>query len=87
MTPPRVSLNATIFAFFSKSSRAAVAPALPNPCTATLAPRKGIFFSLHASSTTNTKPRAVASARPSEPPIEIGFPVTTPGIVWPFIME
>src|SRR5207244_12562694 len=43
VTPPRVSLNAMIFAFFSASSRAAVAPALPNPWTATVAPRSGIF--------------------------------------------
>ena len=35
VTPPRVSLSATIFAFFSASSRAAVAPAFPNPWTAT----------------------------------------------------
>ena len=29
----------------------------------------------------NTQPRAVASLRPSEPPMLIGLPVTTPGTV------
>ena len=46
---------------------------------ATLAPRSEIFFTLQASSTTNSRPRAAASARPSEPPSETGLPVTTPG--------
>ena len=32
-------------------------------------------------SSVNTAPRAVASLRPSEPPIAIGLPVTTPAIV------
>ena len=34
-----------------------------------------------ASSMQNTAPRAVASLRPSEPPSEMGLPVTTPGTV------
>src|SRR5580692_2040247 len=54
---------------------------------ATLAPRKDIFFTLHASSTAITQPRAVASLRPSDPPIEIGFPVTTPKDECPLVME
>jgi len=34
-----------------------------------------------------TTPRPVASRRPSEPPISIGFPVTTPGTLNPFCCE
>src|SRR6202041_2123696 len=45
------------------------------------------FFSLQASSTTITQPRAVASFRPSDPPIEIGLPVTTPSDEYPLVME
>ena len=32
-------------------------------------------------SSVKTAPRAVASLRPSEPPMAIGLPVTTPGMV------
>ena len=78
VTPPRVSLIATIFAFFSAKIRATAAPVFPNPCTATLAPRSDIFFSLHASSTIATSPCAAASWLPTDPPIDCGFPVTTP---------
>ena len=78
-TPPRESLIATIFAFFSAKSRATAEPTLPKPRMATVAPRKLIFFTLQASSTTYRTPRPVASVRPSEPPMETGLPVTTPG--------
>ena len=40
-----------------------------------------------ASSMQKTAPRAVASLRPSEPPSEIGLPVTTPGTVYPTCIE
>ena len=57
--------------------------ALPKTMMATVAPRRFIFFALQASSITYMQPRAVASPRPSEPPSEIGFPVTTPGAASP----
>src|SRR5262245_17802368 len=54
---------------------------------ATVAPRSDIFFSLQASSTTHSNPRAVASLRPGEPPTDMGFPVTTPCAECPTVME
>src|ERR1700683_1538311 len=86
-TPPRESLIATTRAFFSENKRAAIDPAFPKPWIATVAPRSDIFFTLQASSTATKQPRAVASWRPSDPPMEIGLPVTTPSDVRPLVME
>ena len=44
-------------------------------------PRQFMPSFLHASRITKTQPRAVASLRPSDPPMSIGLPVTTPGTV------
>ena len=54
-------------------------PTLPNPCTATRAPWNGIPRWRAASRATIMTPRPVASIRPCDPPIEMGFPVTTAG--------
>jgi len=53
-------------------------PAFPKPWIATVAPRRCMRFTRQASWATKRHPRAVASLRPSEPPSETGFPVTTP---------
>ena len=45
-----------------------------------VAPSIGMPSASIASSTTYMQPRAVALSRPSDPPIAIGLPVTTPGI-------
>ena len=63
--------------------RAAHEPTLPKPCTTTrvsdgLRPSAGAASLKHI-----TTPRPVAASRPSEPPSEIGLPVTIAG-VWPW---
>ena len=40
-----------------------------------------------ASRMQKSAPRAVASSRPSEPPIVSGLPVTTPSTEWPLFIE
>jgi hypothetical protein len=67
--------------------RAAALPTWPKPCTTMRAPCIERPISRHASSRQVTTPRPVASRRPYEPPISIGFPVTTPGTLWPFCCE
>ena len=63
-------------------SCAAIEPALPKPCTTTVdVVRSMPRCSRRLDDAVNTAPRAVASLRPSEPPSEIGLPVTTPGTV------
>jgi hypothetical protein len=76
--PPWESDMAMTFAPSEWSRRATMLPAFPAPWTTTRDPFSGIFSCLAASRTTNWQPRAVASLRPSEPPTESGFPVTTP---------
>ena len=85
--PPDESLTATTLAPSSPISRAAIEPALPKPWTTTRAPSSGIATCLTASTMQKTAPRAVASLRPSEPPSEMGLPVTTPGTVYPTCIE
>ena len=41
----------------------------------------------HARAVTITTPAPVASCRKTEPPIEIGFPVTISGTAWPTCIE
>ncbi len=67
--------------------RAAVLPALPKPCTATLAPSKRSPLRCIASLAVTKTPRPVASLRPKEPPKATGLPVTTPVEVRPMFME
>ena len=55
-------------------------PALPNPWIETLAPSVARPISCIASFAMYKHPRAVALSRPSDPPIAIGLPVTTPGM-------
>ena len=62
-------------------------PALPKPCTTTRAPSRSRPRCLAASMIVYTAPRAVASFRPSLPPIDSGLPVTTAGTVWPACIE
>ena len=71
-------------------------PRSPRPRAASAAMRAGVAVALDRDAgagerdvqrlrlawcSVKTAPRAVASLRPSEPPIAIGLPVTTPGIV------
>src|SRR5579859_4721623 len=57
-------------------SCAALDPTLPKPCTITRALERLIPSLLQASSHTTITPRPVASRRPRDPPMLIGFPVT-----------
>ena len=79
--PPPASLTATTFAPISCSSLAAVAPTLPKPCTATVAPLRFTSWWRAISWMTYCSPRPVASERPSVPPTATGLPVTTPAWV------
>src|SRR5258708_23873879 len=63
-------------------SRAALEPTLPKPCTMTRLPSRDKPSFLIASSHTIITPRPVASRRPREPPILMGFPVTTAVTDW-----
>ena len=63
----------------ARSSEAAMPPTLPNPwttqrCSASVQPSRS-----QARATTMTTPAPVASCRKTEPPIEIGLPVTISG--------
>ena len=78
--------SSTIFASASWSSLAETEPALPNPWTATRAPSSGIPRYLSASAAVSITPRPVASWRPSDPPISIGFPVTELMALHPSVM-
>ena len=63
-------------------------PTLPKPCTATRsALRARGPASRSADSRQKIAPRAVASSRPSEPPIVSGLPVTTPSTECPLFIE
>ena len=78
---------ATTVAPRSASSAAATPPTLPKPWTtqrwsARFQPRRS-----HARSITITTPAPVASWRNTEPPIEIGLPVTISGTAWPICIE
>jgi hypothetical protein len=60
---------------------------LPKPWTTTFMssgfrPRRSI-----APSVQKSPPRAVASSRPSDPPMVSGLPVTTPRTEWPLFIE
>ena len=86
-TPPDTSETATTFAPASAcSKRARCPPTLPNPWITTRPPRRGIPKSRAYSVITYITPRPVASSRPSEPPKEMGFPVTAAG-VYPWRLE
>ena len=84
--PPRESLTATTFAPRAWSRSCAIEPAFPYPWIATVRPASLRPRCLHASSIVTVQPLAVASRRPSDPPREIGFPVTTPGDAKPWRM-
>ena len=74
----------TIAPIFSKYSPANV-EALPNPCKTTFAPFKLIFKIFAAALAVYAVPNPVATFLAKEPPIEIGFPVITPGeYLFPF---
>ncbi len=79
--PPVESLTATIFAPSAASRVAAMLPALPKPWMLTRSPGSDWLVALAHWRSVKTAPRAVASLRPSEPPTDIGLPVTTPWIV------
>ena len=86
-TPPETSDTPTTVAPRSTSSCAAIPPTLPNPwttqrCSESLQPSRS-----HARATTITTPAPVASWRKTEPPIEIGLPVTISGTAWPRCIE
>ena len=77
--PPETSETAMTVAPRSTSSWAAIPPTLPKPwttqrCSASFQPSRS-----HARATTITTPAPVASCRKTEPPIEIGLPVTISG--------
>jgi len=60
---------------------------LPKPCTTH---RWSLSFHpsrSHARATVITTPAPVASCRKTEPPIEIGLPVTISGTACPFCIE
>ena len=87
MMPPETSDTAITAAPRSTSSCAAIPPTLPKPCTtqrcsASLQPSRS-----QARATTITTPAPVASCLNTEPPIEIGLPVTISGTAWPFCIE
>ena len=62
-------------------------PTLPKPCTATRMPASERSCFATASRMQYSAPRAVASSRPSDPPIVSGLPVTTPRTEWPLFIE
>ena len=69
---------ATTVAPSAAANRANVEPTLPKPCTAIRRPASGRSSFRSAATRQNSAPLAVASSRPSEPPIASGLPVTTP---------
>ena len=86
--PPAESEIATTVAPSSWRNFARNEPTLPKPCTATvMAVEAAVAASPAASRMQKRPPRAVASSRPSEPPIDSGFPVTTPSTEWPLFIE
>ena len=84
---PRESLTAMTCAPASVKSWAAIDPALPKPWMTTRAfaidETPGTAPDAIARWVTKRQPRAVASRRPSEPPIGTGLPVTTGRLFWP----
>ncbi len=77
--PPEMSETPTTVAPRSTSSCAAMPPTLPKPwttqrCSASLHPSRS-----QARAMTITTPAPVASCRKTDPPIEIGLPVTISG--------
>ncbi len=81
------SCTAMTLAPASWNSLAATLPTLPKPCTTMRAPLISRPRLRAASTPTTNTPRPVASRRPSEPPSEIGLPVTTPVDVLPSFIE
>jgi len=80
-TPPETSDTAMTFAPASVwSKRARCPPTLPNPWMTTRLSLSGIPKSRAYSIITYITPRPVASSRPSDPPREIGLPVTAAGV-------
>ena len=77
--PPEMSETATTRAPRSCSSLAATPPTLPKPCTTHVFPASSQPSRRPACSVTITTPAPVASRRKSEPPSEIGLPVTISG--------
>ena len=67
----------------SCSSAAATPPTLPKPCTTQRCPPSDQPSRSQARAITITTPAPVASWRKSEPPIEIGLPVTISGTAMP----
>ena len=78
---------ATTFAPSSWRNFARKLPTLPKPCTAAVMPASERSCFATASRMQKRLPRAVASSRPSEPPIVSGLPVTTPRTEWPLFIE
>ena len=72
---------------WSWRSLARLLPTLPKPCTATGTSSTPIPSVLKAERIWYMTPRPVASGLPSEPPMETGLPVTTPGTEWPTLTE
>ncbi len=78
-TPPEMSPIPITAAPRSWSSVAATPPTLPKPWTTKRRLARSQPSLAQARSITITTPAPVASLRKTEPPIEIGFPVTIPG--------
>ena len=74
-----MSETAITVAPLSCSSVAAMPPTLPKPCTTQRCSARSQPSRSQARSITITTPAPVASWRKTEPPIEIGFPVTISG--------
>jgi len=86
--PPLESLIATTLdPKSSRQRKEAWHPAFPYPWMATVARERSIPSSLAASRMVNMPPRAVASSRPQEPPMQRGFPVMQPNSFFPVIFE
>ena len=86
-TPPETSETATTVAPCSASSAAAIPPTFPNPWTTQRCPPSFHPSRSHARAITITTPAPVASCRKSDPPSEIGLPVTISGTTWPTCIE
>ena len=84
--PPSTSLTATILAPISWSMRAAWLPTFPNPWMAMVLPFMSSPYSLRTSLVEIATPLPVASFLPLEPPMYVGFPVTTAGSLYPLII-
>ena len=86
-SPPETSETAITVAPSPCSSAAAMPPTFPKPwttqrCSASDQPSRS-----HARAMTMTTPAPVASCRNTEPPIEIGLPVTISGTAYPRCIE